>query len=215
MGKIVHGTAANQRVQDAFVRLARVDSVAEVCERFKRPCGCSRGFHGQHRPLSYPAYGAQTVDHDVIVDGESIAAAIHARRHQFDAHTPYLIHKGHYPVGVLHISRQGCGHELCRVVGFQPGSLEGNHRVAGAVRFVECVACKLLHQTEYVFGQHRVDATSCRTINKLLANFRHFLRLLLAHGASQEIRLTEAEATKHLCNRHHLLLIEHDPVGIS
>jgi hypothetical protein len=66
---------------------------------------------------------------------------------------------------------------------------------------------------EDVAGHLRIHAAGTRALQELVANLRHFLGLLLAHGAPQQVRLPEAETGENLGDLHHLFLVEHHPVG--
>ncbi len=56
---------------------------------------------------------------------------------------------------------------------------------------------------------------SCAAFDEDLALLGHFLGLLLAHRAPQQIRAAERVAGQHLRRLHHLLLVNHDAVGLA
>ena len=81
------------------------------------------------------------------------------------------------------------------------------------MRLRERVAGELLDLIEDVVGDALIDARLVRAFEELRAHLDHLLRLLLRHGAAQEVGLAEGEAREALGHVHHLLLVEHDAVG--
>ena len=81
------------------------------------------------------------------------------------------------------------------------------------MRLVEAVARKFFHQIEYGFGPRLHHAASHRAVNEDAALLGHLFRLLLAHGAPQQIGATQRIAGQHLRDLHHLFLVENDAVG--
>ena len=81
------------------------------------------------------------------------------------------------------------------------------------MRFVETVTGELFHQIEDVARQVRVDAVVGTTFDEAAALLGHFLGLLLTHGTTQHVRLSQGVATHDLGDLHHLLLIQDDAVG--
>ena len=91
----------------------------------------------------------------------------------------------------------------------QVGRLVGDERVSRGVRFVEPVARELFHEIEELLRFGRRHAVPARASQKFLAHRHHVLVFLLAHGAPQDVRFTQAEPGDAGGNLDHLLLI-HD-----
>ena len=96
-----------------------------------------------------------------------------------------------------------------------PAGVIGQQRIGGGVRLVEAVAGELLHQVEDLVGLVLVDALLRGALAEQQAVLRHFLGLLLAHRAAQHVGAAEAVAAQHLGGLHHLLLVDHDAVGLG
>ena len=96
----------------------------------------------------------------------------------------------------------------------QPGRVVRQQRIGGGVRLVEAVARELLHQVEDLVGLRLRDALLRRALGKDGAVRHHLLELLLAHRAAQQVGAAERVAADDLRHLHHLLLVDHDPVGL-
>ena len=83
------------------------------------------------------------------------------------------------------------------------------------MRFIETVACKLLHQIENFIGLGLHNAVLLSTRAEDTAMLGHLLGFFLTHRTAQQIRATERVAAQNLCSLHHLLLIDHDAVGLT
>ncbi len=118
-------------------------------------------------------------------------------------------------VGVVHFDRHVGAVELGRVVHLQPRRVVRQQRVGGGVRLVEAVARELLHQVEDLVGLGCRDAVLRRALAEDLAVLGHLLGLLLAHRAAQQVGAAERVAAQDLRGLHHLLLVDHDPVGLA
>ena len=98
----------------------------------------------------------------------------------------------------------------------EPAGVVGQQRIGGGVRLVEAVARKLLHQVKDFVGLVLRDAMGGqRTGAEFLAVLGHFLGLLLAHRAAQQVGAAERVAAQDLRGLHHLLLVDHDAVGLA
>ena len=96
-----------------------------------------------------------------------------------------------------------------RVVRFQPGGLVGEQRIGGGVAFVETVAGELVDQIEQLTSLLRLDPREFLTPGNEAGALRvHFLLVLLAHGAAQQIGITQRIAGQHLRGLHDLFLID-------
>ncbi len=166
------------------------------------------------RPLAHALDRAKAVDHRPFgIDRKLVIAVVYKGPLDLEPHLLALFDQGHHLVGVVHVGREHRGHELGRVVGFEPQGLVGDQGVGGGVGFVETVAGKLLHQVEDLHRQLAVDAVLLRPLGKHRPLLGHLLRLLLAHGAAQQVGAAERVAGQHLGDLHHLLLVEDDAVG--
>ena len=79
--------------------------------------------------------------------------------------------------------------------------------------FVEAVARELFNKGKECIGQCGGNLVVTAAVNKLLAEFLHFLRLLFPHGPAKNIGLSEAESGDLVGDRHHLFLIDDDSIG--
>ena len=79
---------------------------------------------------------------------------------------------------------------------------------------VEAIAGELRHLVENVVGKPGVNTASGGAVDKQLALRLHLGGDLLAHRPAQQIGAAEAVARQHLGDLHHLLLVDHDPVGL-
>ena len=91
--------------------------------------------------------------------------------------------------------------------------LVGDEGVRGGVRFGEPVACELFHQLKELLRFGRKDAVPARAGQEFLAHRHHVLGFLLAHGAPQDVRLTQAESGDAGGNLDHLLLVNDHAVS--
>ena len=91
--------------------------------------------------------------------------------------------------------------------------LVGDERVGRGVRFVEAVARELFHLIEEFAGGPLRDAVFCRPRHEYRSMPGHLLGFLLAHRPAQQVCSTQRIAADRLRDLHHLLLVDHDPVG--
>ena len=83
------------------------------------------------------------------------------------------------------------------------------------MRFVEAVACELLHEIENCLGQRGIDIASHCAIGKQAALLLHHRGVFFAHCLTENICAAQGVVAQHLRDLHHLLLIENDAVGIG
>ena len=91
----------------------------------------------------------------------------------------------------------------------------GQQRVRRGVRLVEAVARKFLHQVEHLVGLGLVDVVLRGAVAEDLPVLGHLVRVLLAHGAAQHVGAAQRVAAQNLRGLHHLLLVDHDAVGLG
>jgi hypothetical protein len=119
-------------------------------------------------------------------------------------------------VGVAELGAEHGRHELHRVVRLQERSLVAEERVGGRVRLVEAVARELVQDVEDRVGGLLVDAVErLRPGDELPALLGHGDRVLLPHGPAQHVGAPERVAGDDLRRLHHLLLVDHHPVGLA
>jgi len=100
------------------------------------------------------------------------------------------------------------------MVRLEPRGVVREQRIRGRVRLVEAVARELLHQVEDLVRLLAREAVLRGALGEDLAVLRHFLGLLLAHRATQQVGAAQRIAADDLRHLHHLLLVDHDAVGL-
>src|SRR5665811_1905485 len=117
-------------------------------------------------------------------------------------------------VGIAHVERHRRRQELDREIRLHIGGLVGDQRVSRGVALVEAVFGEALEQIEDGVGLVALDVIFYRTLDEIVALRLHLLANFLAHGAAQQIGLTEGEAGQDLRGLHHLFLIDDDAEGL-
>ncbi|SMG02914.1 titin [Burkholderia singularis] len=145
---------------------------------------------------------------------EPVAGMVDVGRQHREAVCKTVVEQDLHLVGVVHRERHVSGHEFGRMVRLQPRGVVRKQRVCRRMRLVEAVARELLHQVEDLVGLFARQAILRGAFGENLAMLGHLLRLLLAHRTAQQIRAAERIAANDLRHLHHLLLIDHDPVGL-
>ena len=212
-GEGVHGTRADQGLEDALVRPPRIDPMAEVVDALEGSITLALLDDRLHGAGAESADRTQAIANAVADGAEAEFALVDVRRQDTEFHAPDLVDEGDHLVDVLHVRRQHGGHEVSRVVGLEIRRAEGQQGVAGRMRLGERIACELLHLVENLVGQAVVDVLAPGSFEEHGAHLDHLLGLLLGHGAPQQIRLSQGEPGEKLGHRHHLFLVEHHPVG--
>ena len=82
------------------------------------------------------------------------------------------------------------------------------------MRLVEAVARELLHQVEDLVGLRLGNSLGRCTFGKRGAVRHHLVELFLAHRTAQQVGAAERVTADDLGHLHHLLLVDHDPVGL-
>ena len=144
------------------------------------------------------------------------AALVHIGRQHFDSLGPRLVDVLAEFRGIGHVVRHHGAVKLHRIIRFQISRLIRDDGVGGGVGFVEAVAGKFFEQIEdlvgLVFGNM---VLLLATFDKDGALLGHLFDFLFSHGAPEHVRRSERVAGQHLRRLHHLLLINHDPVGLT
>ena len=214
----------DQRFDRALVDAAAVDANAEVVkagEGTPFATGGASRFPGLDdrldRLLPRAFHGSQAVaDHLVGDRFEAMVAAVDVRRLERETKILLRVFEQHLElVGVVHFHGHVGAEELRRVMHLQPARVIREQRVGGSMRLVEAVAGELLHQIEDLVGLELVDAVLRRAGAEDRAVLGHLLGLLLAHRAAQQVCPAQRIAAQDLRGLHHLLLVDHDAVGLA
>ena len=82
------------------------------------------------------------------------------------------------------------------------------------MRLVEAIAGKALHQVKNFIGLDFVDSVLGCTVAKDLPVLGHLVGVFFAHGTAQHVRAAQRVTAQNLRGLHHLLLVDHDAVGL-
>ena len=115
-------------------------------------------------------------------------------------------------VGVADFRRQQRRHELGRVICFEPRRLEGNHTVRNAVGFVEAIPAKRLNLRSDVFEHSPLVTAFNGAVDESSEFTFDQVGIFFPYGLAQHICFAKRVAGEHMCDLHHLLLIDDDPV---
>ncbi len=151
----------------------------------------------------------------VVLDAEDGLGRVDVGRQQPDAETAELLAEAVELVRVGEVEGHRRGEELQRIVGLEVGRLIGDQRVGGRVRLVEAVSGELADQLEDLARLRLGHAARDGAADEGRALLVHLLLDLLAHGAAQQIGAAERIAAQLLGDLHHLLLVDHDAVGLA
>ena len=212
----VEGAGLDQRLDDAAVDPAAIDAGAEIEQARERPARFARGDDRLDRALPRALDRAEAVAnarrrHRL----EAVGAGVDVGRLDRHAEGAGVEQQRLQLVAVVDFDRHVGGEELGREVDLDPGRVVREQRIRGGVRLVEAVAGELLHQVEDFVGDLGADALLGRAVAKDRAVRRHLLGLLLAHRLAQQVGAAERVAAEDLRGLHHLLLVDHDPVGLA
>jgi len=210
----VHRAGMDQRFQRALVEAGGIHPLAEIQQVGERSVGRARSHDRLAGALAYALHRAQAVaDRLWLGRLEHVGRGVDVRRQHREAQRPRLVEEADHLVGVVHVRGQHRGHELRRVVHLQPRGLVGDQRVRRRVRLVEAVLGELLHQVEDLRRRARVHAAFGGAGLELGAFLRHFLGLLLAHRATQQVGAAQRIAGQDLGDLHHLFLVHDHAIG--
>jgi hypothetical protein len=96
----------------------------------------------------------------------------------------------------------------------QIGRLVGDDGIGGGVRLVEAVVGELGEQVEDEIRLRLGDAALGRALDEDAALLFHLGADLLAHGAAQQVGLSERVAGQFLGDLHHLFLVDDDALRL-
>ena len=218
----VKRTRLDEGFHAALVQAAAVYPAGKVKQALERTglLGGAPAFARRHNRLdgllAGPLDGTQTVADFFVGDGlKAVDTAVDIGRLKTQPHLFGILEQHLQLVGVVHFHRHVGAEELGRVVHLDPGRVVGQERVGGGVRLVEAVARKLFHQVKDFVGLFFADVVFGRTGAEDGAVLGHLLGLLLAHGATQHVGAAQRVAAQNLGGLHHLLLVDHDAVGLA
>ncbi len=190
----IHRAGLDQAFENALVQQARVDVIAELVDRSEAPEFGARFENSLHRVFSDVLDGAES-ESDGFADRREIEIArIHVGRKDRDAHAARFVDVFHDFLGVARFRGQQRGHELDRIMRFQIGGLIGEQRVGAGVRFIETVSGEFRHQIENLFGFFRGNFSRGASGQEFFALRRHFVAVLFAHRAAQDVRFAQAKS---------------------
>ncbi len=223
----IEAASLDQRVDHALVHARAVDPLGEVEQAGERPrrvallgAPLAGRDDGLHRALPGALDGAQPVVDQLVAclarrRLEAVHADVDVGRRERDAELLGVGEQHLQLLAVAHFDGHVGGVELRRAMRLQPGRVVRQQRVGGGVRLVEAVARELLHQVEDLVGLGGPDLVGGGTLAEDLAVLGHLLGLLLAHRAAQHVGAAQRVAAQHLGGLHHLLLVDHDAVGLG
>ncbi len=180
----------DQAFQRTFAHCAQVGAAYKVIQASKGEVG-ARLEEEVNGALADIFDGAQSEANGgtafLILDGKVPARDVDVGRKNRHAHAARFGHvQGHLGRVVARDGEQR-GHVFGRVMGFQVGSLDRQHTIIGAVRFVEAVAGKLLPVGENLIGRFFGDAVGDCARDELAAMFLELFGNLLGDGFAQVI----------------------------
>ena len=212
--QVIKRTGLDQSFQHAAIQETFVDAPHQIKQAFVRAFGFALCNNGANRCLATAFDRAQTITNlRCAYRFKTIYRLIDVGRQHLQPVIAAVLIKNSHLVGIRHLGRQRRGHELRRVIRFEPRSVVCDQRVSCGVRFVEAVFGELFHQVEQAFCDFGIDAAFGCAFQKNRALYRHFFGLFLAHRAPQHVRAAEAVAGEYLRDQHHLLLIDDDAVS--
>ena len=220
----IKGSGLDQGFHRAFVDAAAVHPQAKIKQALEGSHVARRGTCATpltrrndcvNRLFASAFDGRQTVaDHRVRDRLETVHATVHIGCLKAQPHLDRVFKQNLQFVGIVHFHRHVGAEKFGRVMHLQPAGVIGQQRVRRSVRLVEAVACKLFHEVEHLIGLGFVDVVFSRTGAENVTVLGHLLGLFLAHGPAQHVGATERVAAQYLCGLHHLLLVDHDAVGL-
>ena len=131
-----------------------------------------------------------------------------------DAHGPALIHQLRHFRDILQVPTHHCGHILSRIVCLQIGRLIGYPRIAGGMTLIERIRGELLPVLPDLVQHLLVVPVLGTALIEQLLQLLHVGNLLLTHRLTQRVRLSSGEVGEKSGEKHHLLLIDGDTIGI-
>ena len=135
-------------------------------------------------------------------------------RQDLDLHAPTLVEVDRHLVLVVLDGREERGHVLGRVVGLEVGRPVGDDAVGGGVRLVEGVVGEREQDLPELVDRDLGEAALEHAGLEAGVLLVELLLLLLAHRAAEVVGGAQGEAGEHLGDRHHLLLVDDQAVGL-
>ena len=192
-----------------------VGALAEVEDIFVWTILLTLGNNRIYRRLAYTLDCCQTETNiSLLICRETHLRLVNIGRKYADTHTLALFHIQLQLLNIAEVGTEQCRHILGRIVGFEVGSLVCHPRIAGCVRLVEGVRCKLNPILPNLFENFFVVSVCCSTLQELRLQLHQFCQNLLTHSLTQGVCLASCEVGKESRKQHHLLLIYRNSVSI-
>ena len=125
-----------------------------------------------------------------------------------------FVHQLGYFRNLILASTHDGRHELSRIVSLEVCRLKSHPRIAGRMRLVEGIGCKLLPVGPYLVQHVLIISVLLAAFDKLGFHGIYYRLFLLTHRLTQGVTLTTREIGQQAREQHHLLLINGDAVGI-
>ena len=187
----IHGAALDERLNDPLVEQVQIDLLAELEDRREFTDRLARRHDRLDCVVTHILHGSQAEADRFSMRREVRVAHIDVGRLDRNAHLATLVDVLHYVVGAARDGRQQRGHKLDRIMRLQIRRLISQQRISGGVRLVETVAGELLHQIKKLLDFLLRKAALDRASHEPVALFGHRVGVLLAHGAAQQVGLTQ------------------------
>ena len=216
LSKRIARTSFNQCFQWFFCQRATVNAFTKFGQCFEFSAFVARFQNRLDRCFAdaLDCGHAKTNRFAVARGREENAALIHIRLQNFDAKFSRLGNVFGKFFRVRHVVCHHGAEKFDGIIRLQICGLIRDDGIRGGVRFVETVAGKFFQHVENLVRFCRRNFIGRRTaFDKRLALLLHFLDLLFAHRAAQQIRRAERKASEQLRRLHDLLLINQDAVS--
>ena len=217
----VEGTRRNQVLHNPLARCPGIDTSGEVFQPLEWPALLAFGDQLLHGRPADVLDGVERVAHGlapgfrVVFDIKNRLGRIDIRGQQRDLE-PFQIALEHGQlVGVAGIEDHRRAEEFLGEMGLQIGGLVGHQRVGRCVGLVEAVAGEGLDLGEDFQCLGFLDVVRSRAVDEGSLLLVHLGFELLTHGPAQQVGTAQRVPGQRLRRLHHLLLINHDAVGLG
>ena len=234
----VERTGLHQRLEGRLVHRAEVATLAEV-EHVAERTGLARLEDRADRRLA-GALDRLEPEPDVAMarvaglvgtedHGEVLLRQVQVGRPDLDAHVGArrIVVRPRCAAALIEVDRplldlaglaleaQHRRHVLRREVGLEVRRLVGHDRVAARVALVEAVARETQDEVEEPVGLLRVHAAVAGPLHERGARAVDHVLLLLRDRLDDRVCLAQRDPAEVVQHLHHLLLVDHDPVGLG
>ena len=146
--------------------------------------------------------------------GEVHIGVVDIRWKHLDAHAPTFIEIDRGAILVITDAGEQGSHVLGRIVGLEVCGPIRHQAVAGCVRFIECVVRERDEDLPQPIDGILGVAIGAHTVAEWHELLLQDLLLLLSHCATEQVRFAKGVSSELLGNRHDLLLVDDQAVGI-